>query len=1024
MPPSTGAVLPRYALAILVVTAAFLLKIAFDPVLGRDAPFLLTFGAIMFSAWYGHWGPGLLATVLAAIGTNVFFSGEPHGGGLVPSVGLHLEVGDWVRAAVFVTEGCLVCWLTEELRSSRARTMAMADVQWSALARERAALEEKTAAEQNLRQSEQQLRLVIDGAPVFIAYCDCEHRYRFVNRGYAERFGLAREQIIGKPIAEVVGAAAYASLKPYIDATLAGEPVEFELPVNYLALGTRRMHCAYAPEIRPDGCITGLVAIITDVTERHQIQEQLRQNERELSRLVENLPDMIYRLDRELRHRYVSPVVERHFGLPAQAFLGKSMAEAGLPADVAALHDDACREALRTRQPTRLDFSLAGPPGRRQYEGRIIPEFDGDGQVTSLLGITTDSTLRKQSEGEIRRFKAMSDSAHDVCFCADAEDSHFTYVNRRAAEQLGIPEEQLLRMRLADVVEGFDLAAHQALARDLADKRQAGPTETVFKRHDGASFPVEISWSWLEFDGRPHVCGVARDISERKRAEESLRVSRERLDLVVQSTGLGLWYCDLPFDKLLWNERCKEHFGLPPDAEVTIDTFFERLHPDDRARTREAIDQTIQTGAPFDLDYRTVARDGRQRWVRSIGRCFYSAYGKPLRFDGVTVDTTERKRVEEALKETDRRKDEFLAMLSHELRNPLAAIRNAMHLFDLRQLDNPTLQEAREVLDRQSQILAGLVDDLLDVFRITHQKIALNLEPQDLASLARLTVGDLQSAMDHHGLRVVSDLPDQPVWVLADRIRLSQVLTNLLNNAAKFTKRGGRITVSIATETTPRPRAVVRVQDTGIGIHPDMLPHIFDTFCQADPGLARSGGGLGLGLALVKGLVEMHGGKVSAASPGLGQGAVFTISLPLTHSPKVQALAPAPPPTFAAGRKLRILIVEDNRDTARTLRLLLQRYGHVVESAHNGREGVEKARSWNPDVVLCDLGLPEMDGYEVARTLRSDQKTADTRLIAVSGYGQEEDRNQSGEAGFDLHLTKPVDPIELQRLLSVLKVGP
>ena len=196
------------------------------------------------------------------------------------------------------------------------------------------------------------------------------------------------------------------------------------------------------------------------------------------------------------------------------------MVEAGLPSDVAALHEDACREALKTGQPTRLEFSLAGPPGARQYEGRIIPELDADGQVTSLLGITTDITLRKQSEGEIRRFKAMSDSGHDICFCADAEGSNFTYVNRRAAEQLGIPEEELLNMGLADIAEGFDLTAHQALARHLADKRPVGVTETVFKGREGITFPVEIIWSWLEFDGRPHVCGVARDITERKRAEE------------------------------------------------------------------------------------------------------------------------------------------------------------------------------------------------------------------------------------------------------------------------------------------------------------------------------------------------------------------------------------------------------------------------------------------------------------------------------------------------------------------------
>jgi PAS domain S-box-containing protein len=697
-----------------------------------------------------------------------------------------------------------------------------------------------------------------------------------------------------------------------------------------------------------------------------------------------------------------------------------------MPPDAARRLDDASREALATGVAGQVEHRDVGPEGTRRFIDRLVPEFDADGHVVSLLGISADITRRKRSEDDLLRFQAMSDSSSEVCFCADAETGRLTQVNRRAGAVLGFTDEELMRQGLADLHENFDLEKFRELGRDLSAKKLVVPYETNFLRKDGTRLPVEVTWNWLEFDGRPHLCGVARDLRERQQVEQKLRVSRERLDMVVQSTGLGLWYCDLPFSQLDWSDRCKELFGLSPDVVVTIDTFYERLHPDDRQRTREAIEHSIQAGAPFDLDYRTVSPEGRVRWIHAIGRCFFSPTGVPERFDGITVEATERKRVEEQLQEADRRKNEFLALLSHELRNPLAAIRNALYLLDPRGTEDPSLREAWEMLDRQSSVLASLVDDLLDVFRITHQKVSLHREHLDLVHLARLAVGDLQSALEHQGLTIGGEFPASPVWVVADKTRLTQVLMNVLNNAAKYTRPGGQVRVAVTADREAR-RALLLVKDTGVGIAPEMLPHVFDAFCQGELGLARTQGGLGLGLALVKGLVELHGGTVSVASAGVGLGSTFTVALPLSSAPHGQNAAARPRPPVALppppGRKLRILIIEDNRDTARSLRTLLQRYGHEVEMAHDGVAGVERSLAWKPDVVLCDLGLPELDGYQVAQALRADPRTVGTRLIAVSGYGLEDDRRRTTEAGFDLHLIKPVDPSELQRLLSVLKVG-
>jgi signal transduction histidine kinase len=382
----------------------------------------------------------------------------------------------------------------------------------------------------------------------------------------------------------------------------------------------------------------------------------------------------------------------------------------------------------------------------------------------------------------------------------------------------------------------------------------------------------------------------------------------------------------------------------------------------------------------------------------------------------------ERKRLEEELRqqatelaEADRRKDEFLAMLAHELRNPLTPIRNAMELMRRCAGDPQTVERTRGVVERQVHHLARLIDDLLDVSRITRGKIWLRYEWVDLARLVRELVEDARSALEAAGLTLILELPRAPVSVWGDPVRLAQAVGNLLQNAAKFTDRGGQVTVCVAPDPAGH-QAAVTVRDTGIGIAPEVMPHLFQPFVQADRSLDRSRGGLGLGLALVKGLVEMHGGEVHVQSAGPGQGSEFALLLPLAQAPVERRELPAP--AGSAPRPCRILVVEDNPDAAETLRDLLELSGHEVAVAYSGPAGVATAREFWPEVVLCDLGLPGMDGCAVAAELRRDPATAAARLIAVTGYGQEEDRRRCREAGFDLCLTKPVDPTQLERLLA------
>ncbi|HXG09974.1 MAG TPA: ATP-binding protein, partial [Gemmataceae bacterium] len=373
----------------------------------------------------------------------------------------------------------------------------------------------------------------------------------------------------------------------------------------------------------------------------------------------------------------------------------------------------------------------------------------------------------------------------------------------------------------------------------------------------------------------------------------------------------------------------------------------------------------------------------------------------------------------EALAEADRRKDEFLALLSHELRNPLAPIRNALQIMRLHGPLDPTLEKARDIIERQVRHLSRLVDDLLDVSRITRGKITLRKERLDLSAVARLAIEIARPLIDKRQHQLIVTTATEPLWVEADPVRLEQIISNLLNNAAKYTDPGGRVWL-----TTERADdwAVLRVRDTGIGIPQEIQAHIFDLFIQADRSLDRSQGGLGIGLTLVRRLVEMHGGTIEAFSPGPGQGSEFIVRLPLAV-PRVEETGSAgAPPLRGAGRAAapprRVLVVDDNRDGADSLAMLLRFWKHQVAVVYDGPSALESVQTEQPDVVLLDIGLPGMDGYEVARHLRQ-QLEHQPVLVALTGYGQDEDRRRSREAGFDYHLTKPVDPDALQEVLAL-----
>jgi PAS domain S-box-containing protein len=520
---------------------------------------------------------------------------------------------------------------------------------------------------------------------------------------------------------------------------------------------------------------------------------------------------------------------------------------------------------------------------------------------------------------------------------------------------------------------------------------------------------------------------LAREV-DRASLLQKLTRSEEQLRVALEAGQLGAWDWDIAAEKVVWSTTLEAIHGLEAGSFAgTFEAYQRDIHPEDRARVMATIARAVEERTHYHVLYRINRPDGALRWLEAHGRLFCDASGTPRRLIGVCMDITERRRAEEqqhdmllALRDADRRKDQFLAMLAHELRNPLGPMLNAAHLLGRPNLGEGVAVRAREILERQVRHMARLLDDLLDVSRITRGKIELDRERLDLSALAREVIGDHMDSFRAAGLSLEIGAAPEPIVVHADRTRLAQVIGNLLSNALKFSERGQSVRVRVDLPKVGQPAAVLTVRDEGAGIEPDLLGRIFDPFVQADTSLSRPRGGLGLGLAVVQGLVALHGGRVEASSGGSGKGTEVRIEIPLCalDAEVVEAQEPA---AAATGTAATVLLFEDNADAAESLRVVLSDAGYRVWVEPTGRRAREILQRVRPDVVLCDLGLPDCDGYSVAADIRSEDgatsRPGRLPLIALSGYGAAEDQERSRLAGFDLHLTKPVAPA---RLLSEL----
>ncbi|HUN82244.1 MAG TPA: ATP-binding protein, partial [Phycisphaerae bacterium] len=458
-------------------------------------------------------------------------------------------------------------------------------------------------------------------------------------------------------------------------------------------------------------------------------------------------------------------------------------------------------------------------------------------------------------------------------------------------------------------------------------------------------------------------------------------------------------------------------------AQEIMGQHFSRFYPPEAIESRfpwMELETAARVGRFEDEGWR-LRKDGTKFWANVVITALRDDAGKLRGFAKVTRDLTERKRMErvrvqaEMLADLNRRKDEFLAMLSHELRNPLAPIMTSVQLLRGESDTDPVHRQTLDILERQTGHLTRLVNDLLDVARISTGRIQIHLGSHDLRTIAQRAVDSNRLLITQKHLELSVSLADEPVWVHVDPTRMEQVVVNLLANAIKYANSsGGRIHVSVETEAD---QAVLRVSDNGIGIDAEFLPHIFDLFTQSDQSLDRAQGGLGIGLTVVRRIVELHGGKVSAASGGRGEGSEFTIRIPLS-APRETENRPDAETSSAAPRQKSVLLVDDNKDAADGLALLLRRSGGEVRVAYSARSALEVLAGSKPSVILLDIGLPEIDGYELARRIRGDPAHHGVRLVALTGYGRESYQKRSVEAGFDVHLVKPVQLEDLEQALA------
>ena len=800
-----------------------------------------------------------------------------------------------------------------------------------------------------------------------------------------------------------------------------------------------------------------------EIAERKRAERALIEQSQLLEVTLSSIGDAVIATDTQARITFINPVAEKLTGWKRADAHSKPLDE------VFRIINELTRQPVETPCDAVLrDGAIVGlanhtvliaKDGRETpIDDSAAPIRDRDGVVFGVVLVFRDASEQRGHLAAKERLAAIVENSQDAIISQDLSGKILTW-NRGSESLFGYSADEAVGNSIELIVPHDLRAEYQQSLQTLRRGKPVEHLDTFRVHQDGTRLEVSSHISPLK-NAEGEVIGaskVSHDISQRKRDERALQLFSDAgtvLSALLDETSMlarlarlavptfADW-CVVSIVDVHGRICTMGHAHANQEKQRVLDQLLERYPPNWNSSSiavrvlRSGEPELISDVPAAVLD--AIAEDGAHRRLieqlaphselavpivirgKAIGVIGFATTSVNRRytlqdltlaveFARRAATAIENARLYQQLQDTQRQKDDFLAMLAHELRNPLAAIRYANAITRLS--DQPT-PEASETIDRQVKNLVHLIDDLLDVSRVTRDKIHLRKEAVDGATLVRRAVASIQPviAARKHELQV--DIDDGELPLDADPTRIEQILVNLLNNAAKYTPEGGKIAVRCFADNK---RAVFQVQDNGIGIPSEALPHVFEMFTQVDKSLDRSQGGLGIGLTVVRRLVEMHGGTVQAESAGLGQGSVFTVRLPLSDG--ATSASDAHEQSIAQRRSLRILVVDDNLDTANSVATLLKLAGHDVSLAHDGSAALAAARATRPDVILLDIGLPGIDGYTVARTLREDESFAGLRLIAVSGYGQPDDRRRAQEAGFDEHLVKPV---EFDGLLAVLE---
>ncbi len=782
-----------------------------------------------------------------------------------------------------------------------------------------------------------------------------------------------------------------------------------------------------------------------------------------LRRALESISACVQIVDENWRLVYINECCRqflRDSGLDTERILGQHYWEDLFPTLRGSRVHLEYQRAMQERVPIEIEHR-AEHTGRC-YTIRVAP-IQQSGLAISFVDITAHKQMEATLRARARELESIMEMVPAVIFVADDAQCRSIRTNRTGRELLGLPSgANVSKSAPPDQAP----TSFKVLARGVELSPSELPVQRAARGDAVANFEEDIVFAdgrvrhWignaaplLNEEGRPAGAVAAFiDITERKRAEVALAASARQKDALYRLTDrlqrtdsveeiydaalqaiMSAVQCDRASILLTdtsgtmrfvgwvrlsteYRQVAQGHSPWPMHAKTPAPIYIEDVR---EADIQEPLKSNILDEGLLALAFIPLVASGRL-----IGK-FMTYFDRPHRFTADEIDLCvtiarqlavgiERKRAEAALRDADRRKDEFLAMLAHELRNPLSSITNAVALMQRASADADIQEQARAIVERQASRLARLVDDLLEVSRITSGRIQLQAQRVSLDDILDRAIETVRPMIDKHRHTLSVTSSRQSIWIEADAARLEQVFVNLLSNAAKYTDEGGRIDVELTRDAN---EAIVRVRDTGIGMEPDLLPHVFDLFAQGRRTLDRSQGGLGIGLSLVQRLLAMHGGSVGVEST-LGHGSTFTVRLPLLHPTDFDASGEQSVATIPAPRARKILVIDDNADAAHSLSLLLQTSGHSVLVAFDGEQALRAAEAQPLDAIFVDIGLPGMDGYEVAQRLRKLDGARGALLVALTGYGQPSDRERSREAGFDRHLIKPADFAAIERMLA------